>query len=95
MCVENAAHTRLAREVLRTCSYKTCGKPRSGGHSPAREDGASGAGAWLSENSGENRNQPEIERRRILRGIHLSIVFLKLVDISALNVILSLFLCMA
>ena len=24
MCVENAAHTRVAREVLRTCSYKTC-----------------------------------------------------------------------
>ena len=74
---------------------KRAGNPGLGGHSPAREDGASGAGAWLSENSGEIRNQPEIERRRILRGIHLSIVFLKLVDISALNVILSLFLCMA
>ena len=34
------------------------------GGSTAREDGASGAGAWLSENSGEICNQPKQRRER-------------------------------
>ena len=47
MCAQLTAHTLLSREVLRTCSYKTCDPvPGNPGHGGQHNSGGRGQRSW-------------------------------------------------